>query len=209
MNPEPDYDMGLLGQSDLEELDRILDDWSDGCFGAPALHGFLVASVIGPEPIPKECILPAVLIRQESRQVDFRSFPGFAWVEEKINDWLGRIERVFREQPRAFTLLVYQPKLNEGDATPDPQSWCRGFIEATEYHEDEWRPFFESKNSFGMFAPILLKADGGEWRVEDIPNPFMDLNLSPDQMCEILQVSVVGIESFWKRYHLESLNSET
>jgi hypothetical protein len=60
-----------------------------------------------------------------------------------------------------------------------------------------------------MFAPILLQADGGEWKVEDIPNPFMDLNLSPDQMCEILQVSIVGIESFWKRYPRESLKNKT
>ena len=209
MNSEPDYDMGLPTRGDFEELDRILDDWSEGCFGAPALHGFLVASVIGPEPIPKDRILQAVLPLEESRAIDFRSSPEFAWVQERINDWLDRIERVFQEQPRTFTLLVYLPKLNEGDTTPDPRSWCRGFIEAMEYHQNEWTPFFRSQNSFGMFAPILLNADGGDWRAEDIPNPFANLDLSPEQMCEILQVSVVGIEAFWKRYHLESLKSKT
>jgi hypothetical protein len=145
VNPEPDYDMGLLGQSDIEELDRILDDWSDGCFGAPALHGFLVASVIGPEPVPKECILPAVLIRQESRQVDFRSFPGFAWVEEKINDWLGRIECVFREQPRAFTLLVYSTKTKRRRRDTRPAELVQRFHRSDGVPRRRMEAFFRIK----------------------------------------------------------------
>jgi uncharacterized protein len=201
MNSEPDYEIGLLPREDMEELDRILDDRSDGYYGAPALHGFLVASVIGPEPIPKDRILQTALTSEDPRTIDFADFPEFAWVEEKVDEWLARIDRVFREQPRTFTLLVYQPKLNEGDTTPDPQAWCRGFLEAMEHHEKEWTPFLNSQNAFGIIAPILITADGGELEREDIPNPFTNLELTPEQMCDVLQVSVLGIESFWKRYH--------
>jgi len=200
MNSEPDYEFGLLAQEDIEQLDRILDEQSKGSYGAPALHGFLVASVVGPEPIAKGQILQTALASQRPSPINSADFPEFAWVEEKVGDWLARIERVFREQPRAFTLLVYQPKLKEGDTTPDPQAWCLGFLEAMEYRKKEWTPFFESQNGFGIFAPILITADGGEWEMEDIPNPFADLHLSPDQMCDVLQVSVLGIDSFWKRY---------
>ena len=200
MNSEPDYEFGLLAQEDIEQLDRILDEQSKGSYGAPALHGFLVASVVGPEPIARGQILQTALTPQRPSPINFADFSEFAWVEEKVGDWLARIERVFREQPRAFTLLVYQPKLKEGDTTPDPQAWCLGFLEAMEYRKKEWTPFFESQNGFGIFAPILITADGGEWELEDIPNPFADLHLSPDQMCEVLQVSVLGIDSFWKRY---------
>jgi uncharacterized protein len=200
MKSEPDYESGLLPPEDIEELDRILDDRSEGYYGAPALHGFLVASVVGPEPIPKDQILQRALSSRHRSMVDFSEFPEFAWVEEKVDDWLDRIDRVFREQPQTFTLLVHQPKLEEGDTTPDPQAWCQGFLQAMEYREEQWTPFLESQNNFEILAPILITADGGEWEMEDIPNPFADLDLSPEQMCDVLQVSVLGIESFWKRY---------
>jgi len=37
---------------------------------------------------------------------------------------------VFQQDPEMFRLLVYMPKLKEGDTTPDPQTWCNGFVEA-------------------------------------------------------------------------------
>ena len=201
MNSEPDDDFGLLSEADLAELDRILDDRSGGCYGAPALHGMLVASVIGPEPIPTEQLLRSALTPGDPVASDIEDFPESAWVEEKVDEWLHRIDRVFREQPRAFAPLVYQLKLDEGDATPDPQAWCRGFLDGMEYHEEDWNPFFKSRNGFGILAPILLSAHGGQWEMEDIPNPFENLDLTADQICEVVQVSILGIESFWKRYH--------
>jgi uncharacterized protein len=200
MNSEADYEFGLLPQEEIEELDRILDDRSKGYYGAPALHGFLVASVVGPEPIPKDQILQRALSPEQARAIDFGDFPEFTWVEEKVDNWLARIDRVFREQPRTFTLLVYQPKSKEGDPTPDPQAWCQGFLEAMKYRQKEWTPFLESQNSFGILAPIFITADGGKWEMKDVPNPFADLDLTPNQMCGVLQVSVLGIDSFWRGY---------
>jgi uncharacterized protein len=200
MDNEPDYELGLLSKADLEELDRILDDRSGGDFGAPALHGYLVASVIGPAPIAKDEILRTAFHPEQRSGVDLEDFPESAWVQEKIDEWLARIDRVFREQPRAFIMLVYQPKLREGDTTPDPQAWCRGFLEGMERHQDRWNSFLKSRHGFGILAPILLSADGGLWEIEDVPNPFTDLNLTPDQFCEVLQVSILGIESFWRRF---------
>jgi yecA family protein len=199
MDPEPNEDLGLLSREDFEELDRILDARSDGYYGAPAFHGFLVASVIGPQPIPKDRILQTALTSEDPSATDFADFPEFGWVEEKVDEWLLRIDRVLREEPRAFTLLVYQPKLKEGDTTPDPQTWCRGFVEAMEYHEEKWTPFFKSENGFGILAPILLTADAGVWEDQNIPNPLTEF--TPEEVCEVLQVSVLGIHSFWNRYH--------
>src|SRR6266704_2799759 len=108
MKSEPDYEFGLLPPEDIEKLDRILDDRSEGYYGAPALHGFLVASVVGPERIPKDKILQRALSSRHRRGIDFSEFPEFAWVEEKVDDWLDRIDRMFREQPSTFTLLVHQ-----------------------------------------------------------------------------------------------------
>jgi yecA family protein len=195
MHAEPDYDLGLLPAEDIEKLDRILDDRSKGIYGAPALHGFLVASAIGPEPIPKLRILETALASEDPG--DFEDFAEFGWVGDKVDEWVGRINRVFREQPRAFTLLVHQPRLKEGETTPDPESWCRGFLEAMQYQEEAWTPFLEAPGSMGILAPIVFTARGGAWEVEDVPNPFAHLDLTPSQMCEVLQVSVLGIRSFW------------
>jgi hypothetical protein len=59
----------------------------------------------------------------------FDNFPEFSWVVEKIEELLLRIGRVFQQDPEMFRLLVYMPKLKEGDTTPDPQTWCNGFVE--------------------------------------------------------------------------------
>jgi yecA family protein len=199
MDSEPNNDLGLLSREDFEELDRILDDRSDGYYGAPALHGFLVASVIGPEPIPKARILRTALSSEDPNETNFADFPEFGWVEAKVDEWLLRIGRVLQEEREMFALLVYQPKLKEGDTTPDPRTWCRGFLEAMEYHEEKWTPFLKSENGLGIVGPILLTADSGRWEDQDIPNPLTEL--TPEQVCEVLQVSVLGIYSFWNRYH--------
>ncbi len=111
-------------------MELILTERSDGSYGAPALHGILTASVVGPKPVPMDWILQTVLSPPESEAIGFDDFPEFTWVVEKIEEWLFRIGRVFQQDPEMFRLLVYMPKLKEGDTTPDPQTWCNGFVEA-------------------------------------------------------------------------------
>jgi hypothetical protein len=53
-------------------------------------------------------------------------------VVEKTEELLLRIGRVFQQDPEMFRLLVYMPKLKEGD----PQTWCNGFVEAMAYHRE-------------------------------------------------------------------------
>ena len=66
----------------------------------------------------------------------FDNFPEFSWVVEKTEELLLRIGRVFQQDSEMFRLLVYMPKLKEGDTTPDPQTWCNGFVEGMEYHRE-------------------------------------------------------------------------
>lgn len=130
MTLDPDHGFGLLSPEDQEKMELILFERSDGSYGAPALHGMLTASVVGPNPVPMDWILQTVLSPPESEAVGFDDFPEFSWVVEKIEEWLLRIGRVFQQDPEIFRLLVYMPKLKEGDTTPDPQTWCNGFVEA-------------------------------------------------------------------------------
>ena len=116
--------------------------------GAPALHGMLTASVVGPKPVPMDWILQTVLSPPESEAIGFDNFPEFSWVVEKSEELLLRIYRVFQQNPEMFRLLVYMPKLKGGDTTPDPQTWCNGFVEAMAHHREDWVPLLSTGGRF-------------------------------------------------------------
>jgi yecA family protein len=145
MTLDPDHGFGLLSPEDQEKMELILTERSDGSYGAPALHGMLTASVVGPKPLPMDWILQTVLSPPESEAIGFDNFPEVSWVVEKTEELLLRIGRVFQQDPEMFRLLVYMPKLKEGDTTPDPQTWCNGFVEAMEYHRENWEPLIATE----------------------------------------------------------------
>ena len=100
MTLDPDHGYGLLSPEDQEKMELILTERSDGSYGAPALHGILTASVVGPEPVPMDWILQTVLSPPESEAIGFDNFPEFGWVVEKTEKLLFRISRVFSEMLR-------------------------------------------------------------------------------------------------------------
>ena len=175
MTLDTDHGFGLLRPDDREKMELILTERSNGSYGAPALHGMLTASVVGPEPVPMDWILQTVLSPPESEAIGFDNFPDFSWVAEKIEEWLLRIRGVFQQDPEMFSLLVYMPKLKEGDTTPDPQTWCNGFVEGMAYNREKWVPLLSTKRGFEMMAPILMTSDPDEWEKKNVLNPFTKL----------------------------------
>jgi hypothetical protein len=111
MTLDPDYSFGFLSPQDQEKMELILKGRSEGSYGAPALHGMLTASVVGPKSVPMDWILQTVLSPPESEAIGFDNFPEFSWVVEKTQELLLRIGRVFQQDPEMFHLLVYMPKL--------------------------------------------------------------------------------------------------
>ena len=51
------------------KMELILTERSEGSYGAPALHGMLTASVVGPQPVPMDWILQTVLSPPESEAI--------------------------------------------------------------------------------------------------------------------------------------------
>ena len=131
---------GNLEMPSMERLERILDERSEGAYTTPVLHGILTASVVGPERIPLDWIVQTVLNRPESEGIGFDAFPEFKWVKDQIEELDRRVTQVFAEDPEAYRLFVHLPGLREGDNTPDPRTWCSGFVEAMAYTRDEWGP---------------------------------------------------------------------
>jgi uncharacterized protein len=195
---DPEHGFGLLSQEDQDKMELIVSDRSEGSYGAPALQGLLTASVVGPKPVPLEWILQGVLSPPESEEIDFDLFPEFNWVAEKTEEWFLRIVRVFKEDPEVFRLLVYMPKLKEGDNTPDPQTWCNGFVEAMAYQREEWEPCLVTEQGFLALAPILMTSDPDEWDDKDIINPFTEM--TPWALCDALKMGTLAIHTFWSNY---------
>ena len=183
MTLDPDHGFGLLSPEDQEKMELILTERSDGSYGAPALHGMLTASVVGPKPLPMDWILQTVLSPPESEAIGFDNFPEFSWVVEKAEELLLRIRRVFQQDPEMFRLLVYMPKLKEGDTTPDPQTWCNGFVEAMAYHREDWMPLLSTEAGFLRIAPILMTSDPDEWEKKEL--------------CDGLKIAALAIHAFW------------
>jgi yecA family protein len=198
MTLDTDHGFGLLRPDDREKMELILTERSDGSYGAPALQGMLTASVVGPEPVPMDWILQTVLSPPESEAIGLDNFPDFSWVAEKIEEWLLRIRRVFQQDPELFSLLVYMPKLKEGDTTPDPQTWCNGFVEGMAYNREKWVPLLSTKWGFEMMAPILMTSDPDEWEKKNVLNPFTEL--TPWELGDGLKTAVLAIYAFWSSY---------
>ena len=104
---------------------------------------------------------------------------------ERTEELLLRIGRVFQQDPEMFRLLIYMPKLNEGDTTPDPQTWCKGFFEAMAYHREAWVPLLSTEAGFLRIAPILMTSDPHKWEKKDVLNPFTEL--TPLELCDGLK----------------------
>jgi uncharacterized protein len=198
MTVDPDHGFGLLSPDDQEKMELILTERSHGSHGAPALQGLLTASVVGPKPVPMDWILQTVLSPPESEAIGFDDFPEFTWVAEKIEEWLLRIGQVFQQDPELFRLLVYMPKLKEGDTTPDPQTWCNGFVEGMAYNRENWEPIFATKFGFERVAPILMTSDPDEWEKKEVLNPFTEL--TPLELCDGIKMAALAIHAFWSSY---------
>src|SRR6476619_5493181 len=107
MARHPDHGFGILSPADPDKIELILTARSDGAYGAPELHGWLTASVVGPKPVPLDYILQTVLSPPDSEELAYDSFPEFNWLAEKTEELFYRIALIFAEDPEAFRLLVH------------------------------------------------------------------------------------------------------
>ena len=193
---EPDYGFGLLSAEDEEKLERILDERLQGASVMPEMHGMLTASVVGPYLLPLNWIVQTAFNVPHLRANGSFYFPEFNWVATKIEELLQRINRVFEKDPEMFRLLVDRPRLKEGDDTPNPRSWCLGFVEAMAYYREDWKPLLST--AFPLVAPIVMTADPDGWGEKKDLNPFRQM--LPLEACERVKMATRRIDAFWSSY---------
>jgi uncharacterized protein len=198
MTLEPDHGFGLLSSEDQERLERILNERSEGAYEMPTLQGMLTASVGGPKPVPLDWIVQEVLSSPDSEGNGFDHFPEYRWAAEKIEELLHRISQVFQQNPEMFHLVVSRPNIEEGDDTPDPGTWCFGFIEAMMYQPEDWEPLLSMEWGILTVAPIFMTVDPDGWEAKNDLNPFKEI--APSKLCEGLKKSTL-IHAFWPLYN--------
>ena len=193
-----DHGCGLLSPEDQEKMELILTKRLDSIHGAPALHGMLTASVVGPKEVPLDWILQAVLSHPRSESIALDHLPEFRWLVEKIEELFLRISLVFQQDPEMFRPLVYMPNLKEGDTTPDPRSWCFGFAEAMMYHRKAWEPLLSMEGGFLTVAPILMTADpegGGKTIVGTLLNRWLQQSCARDWKWRLEPSTLFGLST--------------
>ena len=197
MTLDPDYGFGLLSPEDEERLERILNERSEAAYAMPALHGMLTASVVGPKPIPVDWIVQSVFNDPGCEGNRFDRLPESSWVTEKIGELFLQMNRLLQQDPETFRLLVCRPNLKEGDTTPDPRSWCFGFVEAMMYYREDWKPLLST--AFPAVAPIVMTAEPDGWGVKNDLNPYK--HMAPSKLCEELKIATLAIHAFWLLYN--------
>ena len=194
--PDPEHGFGLLSTEDEEKLERILHERLQGASVMPEMHGMLTASVVGPYLLPLDWIVQTAFNVPHLRANGSVYIPEFNWVARKIEELIGRIIRVFEQDPKMFRLLVDRPKLKEGDSSPNPRSWCLGFVEAMAYYREDWKPLLST--AFPVVAPIVMTAEPDGWGERENLNPFKQMPTS--EVCERVKKATGTINAFWSSY---------
>ncbi len=184
----------LLTEKEFDELDRFLmsDRCGDETMAMDALHGYLTAIAIGPEPLPVDEWLPRVWGPEPEDAPDFRDDAQAARIRQLLERSLQEIVVTFDVAPRDFEPLfsVYQWK---GKEVLDAEAWCWGFLEGVGLRAAAWQPLHESPQATLLQAIRLLGAEEiEENEVALVDDPFKCHKLAVEA-----EASVPQIQRFW------------
>lgn len=195
MKVEPGEDLDQpVDQDDLESLQSILLAREDGAEGllADAIHGLLVAVVIGPEKVPVEAWMPLIVD-------DGRAFES----EQAAATAVRLLLRLHRTVEAAIEADEFHPVLTEieGDEGTrlSARGWCEGFSLGVDLAAEAWEARMAADpRLLELLGPIIaLAAD------EDLFEPPEGGPLPPlsDREYEAalreLPAAVVAVHRYW------------
>jgi uncharacterized protein len=185
----------LLTEKEFDELDRFLmsDRCGDETMPMDALHGYLTAIAIGPEPVPADEWLPRVWGPGAEDVPDFRNEQQAARMRELLMKAHDEIVLTFSVAPKDFEPLfsVHQWK---GKEVLDAEAWCWGFLEGVSLRANAWQPLRESPQATLLRAIYLLGAE----EIEEEEVALVDDPMKCHKLAIEVEASVQQIERFWK-----------
>ncbi len=185
----------LLTEKEFDELDRFLmsDRCGDETMAMDALHGYLTAVAVGPEPVPVDEWQPRIWGPGAEDVPDFGTEQQAARIRELLTRALDEIVVTFDVAPKDFEPLfsVHQWK---GQEVLDAEAWCWGFMEGVSLRPNAWQPLRESPQASLLRAIYLLGAE----EIEDNEVALVDDPMKCHKLAIEVEVSVPQIERFWK-----------
>ena len=185
----------LLTEKEFDELDRFLmsDRCGDETMAMDALHGYLTAIAIGPEPVPVDEWLPRVWGPAADDEPDFRNEQQAQRIRELLTRALNEIVVTFDVAPKDFEPLfsVHQWK---GKEVLDAEAWCWGFLEGVSLRANAWQVLRDSPQAPLLRAIYLLGAE----EIEEEEVALVDDPLKCHKLAIEVEASVPQIERFWK-----------
>ncbi len=186
----------LLTEKEFDELDRFLmsDRCGDETMAMDALHGYLTAIAIGPEPVAIDEWLPRVWGPEADDTPDFRDDKQAARIRELLSRSLQEIVVTFEVAPKDFEPLfsVHQWK---GKEVLDAEAWCWGFLEGISLRDAAWQPLRESPQAL-LLRPIHLL---GAEEIEDEEVALVDDPAKCHKLAIEVEASVPQIQRFWQQ----------
>ncbi len=184
----------LLTEKEFDELDRFLmsDRCGDETMAMDALHGYLTAIAIGPEPVAIDEWLPRVWGLEPDDAPDFRDDQQEARMHELLARALEEIVVTFEVAPKDFEPLfsVHQWK---GKEVLDAEAWCWGFLEGVGLRDAAWQPLRDSAQATLLRAIRLLGAE----EIEEEEVALVDDPMKCHKLAIEVEASVSQIQRFW------------
>ncbi len=187
----------LLTEKEFDELDGFLmsDRCGDETMAMDALHGYLTAVAIGPEPIPVDEWLPRVWGPGPDDAPDFRNEQQAMRIRELLLKALQEIVVTFDVAPKDFEPL-FSVHLWKGKEVLDAEAWCWGFLEGVSLRANAWQALRASQQSTLLRAIYLLGAE----EIEEDEVTLVDDPLKCHKLAIEVEASVTQIERFWKAH---------
>ena len=185
----------LLSEKEFNELDQFLlsDRCGDESMTMDALHGYLTAIAIGPEPVPQEEWMARVWGPEEGDAPDFANPKQAARIAGLMARVLEDVTTTLAVAPADFEPLFCE-HVWKGKKLLDAETWCWGFMEGVDLRADAWQPLRDSEQA-QLLRPIYLL---GAEEIEEEEVKLVDDPQKCHQLALQVEASISQIARFWK-----------
>ncbi len=184
----------LMTDKEFDELDHFLmsEQCSDEAMTMDALHGYLTAIAIGPEPVSTDEWLPRIWGPEPEDEPEFRNPAQAERIRQLCERMLEDIVVTFAVAPKDFEPLFCE-HLWKGKPVLDAETWAWGFTEGMQLRAAAWQALQESPQAGLLRAIYLLGAE----EIEEEELTLVDDPLKCHKLAIEVEASIPQIHRFW------------
>lgn len=185
----------LLSDKEFDQLDHFLlsGQCGDETMTMDALHGYLTAIAIGPEPIETAEWLPRVWGPSSDDAPSFSNAEEAAHINRLIERVLEDIQVTFDVAPADFEPLFCEHQW-KGKPVLDAEAWAWGFTEGMQLRDAAWQALRTSPQAALLRAIELLGAE----EIDEADLALVDDPLKCHKLAIEIEASIPQIWRFWR-----------